>query len=192
MIDEDATFRKYGYRSTELGRWSKKPIVVICEKCIQSRECRNDSYRDLCMSCVQIGNTSKKGVIVSDEGRSNMSRAGSLRPPMSAHTKELVVIALTGRSVSEETRHKISESENGKTVSNKTKYKLSESLTGLTQSEETRQRRSAALQGFLMMNGNHLLWTHRIARSLMKRVKSPTARSMGGDVLLPESQKQIT
>ena len=147
MIDEARTLELFGYTSDELGKWSKKPISVICEKCGEPRTCRNDSYRDLCMRCVQIGNTSKKGVIVSDEGRRNMSRAGSLRPPMSVRTKELVVIALTGRPVSEETRRKISESENGKTVSDETKCKLSESLTGLAQSEETRQRRSATRQG---------------------------------------------
>ena len=147
MIDEEATFREYGYRSSELGRWSKNPIIVICEKCNQPRTCRNDSYRDLCMSCVQKGNTNKKGKIVSDEGRCNMSRAGFLRPPMSDQTKELVVTALTGRPVSEETRCKIAESETGKTVSEQTRCKSAESHTGLPQSDETRRRRSATRQG---------------------------------------------
>lgn len=147
MIDEARTLELFGYTSDELGKWSKKPIAVVCEKCGEPRTCRNDSYRDLCMSCVQIGNTSKKGVIVSDEGRRNMSRAGALRPPMSDHTKELVTTALIGRPVSEETRRKISESENGKYISEQTRRKSAESHTGLKQSEDTCRRRSATHQG---------------------------------------------
>ena len=147
MIDEARTLELFGYTSDELGKWSKKPIAVVCEKCGKHRTCRNDMYRDLCIRCAQIGNTSKRGSVVSDEGRRNMQRAAHLRPPHSAHTKRKISKVLTGRPVSAETRCKISKSENGKIVSDETKQKSSMSHTGITQSEQTRRRRSATRQG---------------------------------------------
>lgn len=152
MIDEDATFKKYGYRSAELGRWSKKPIIVICEKCKQARTCRNDCYRELCMSCAQIGKKHPNRKPISDDARLNHVRAAQFRPPHSDETRKRISKVLTGRPVSDETRQKISESEKGKKVSDKTIHKLSESHKGIPQSEETRQKRSASRQGIDYMD----------------------------------------
>lgn len=55
MIDEEATFEKYGYRSTDLTPKSNKKIVVICDDCGKIRDLNKCSYSDLCISCVKKG-----------------------------------------------------------------------------------------------------------------------------------------
>ena len=56
MIDEEATFEMFGYRSTELTPGSGKLIVAVCE----GKDCPNpirivqkNLYSDLCASCAQ-------------------------------------------------------------------------------------------------------------------------------------------
>ena len=154
MIDEARTLEIFGYTSGELGRWSKSPIVVICEKCGEPRTCRNDSYRDLCMSCVQIGKTrspeSRKKQSESQLGENNACWGRHLTESQ----KQILHDANTGanhpnfgKHLSDGTRSKISASERGKAVSVETKNKQSEVHKGLPQSEETRRRRSATQQG---------------------------------------------
>ena len=154
MIDEARTLELFGYTSDELGRWSKKPIAVVCEKCGEPRTCRNDSYRDLCMRCVQIG---KKRTFESRQKQSESTRgekSHSYGKPRSTETKRKLSEANTGtnhpnfgKKLSKETRRRIAESEKGKPVSGETKQKLSIALKGVPQSEETRRRRSATQQG---------------------------------------------
>lgn len=68
MIDEDATFRKYGYRSTD----SKcRRVVVICAGCGEPRDVSKYNVPPLCMSC------SKKLDNLSDETRSRLSNCKS-------------------------------------------------------------------------------------------------------------------
>ena len=54
MIDEEATFEMFGYRSTDLARTSNKKVVAVCE----GEGCKNPvrvmmmkDYHDLCHSC---------------------------------------------------------------------------------------------------------------------------------------------
>ena len=54
MIDEEETFRRFGYRSTDWSYGSDKPIVAVCE----GKDCPNpirvvskQSYRKLCFKC---------------------------------------------------------------------------------------------------------------------------------------------
>ena len=51
MIDEEATYKKFGYYSTDLKLQSHKPIIRICKNCGESKEIIFQQYRDLCQSC---------------------------------------------------------------------------------------------------------------------------------------------
>ena len=53
MIDEEATFKKFGYKSTDLRQYSANIIIVVCDKCGKIREVSKGSYRDLCNPCVK-------------------------------------------------------------------------------------------------------------------------------------------
>ena len=51
MIDEEATFEKFGYRSTDLKPRSNKKIVALCDNCGKIRYYSKDNYKCLCKSC---------------------------------------------------------------------------------------------------------------------------------------------
>lgn len=53
MIDEEATFGKYGYYSTDWAQKSNKKIVAICDDCGAVRYPKKCDYRDLCVRCVK-------------------------------------------------------------------------------------------------------------------------------------------
>lgn len=69
MIDEEATFKKFGYYSWDLTAGSDKKVIAKCERCGNTRQVRKRTCNPLlCMSCV------RKGRIVSEETRRKMSR----------------------------------------------------------------------------------------------------------------------
>lgn len=72
MIDEQATFEKYGYYSTDLKPKARKKIVAVCDGCGAIRYPKKCNYRDLCTACVKIG---RKMPPFTDEHRHNMSAA---------------------------------------------------------------------------------------------------------------------
>ena len=51
MIDEEETYKRFGYYSTDLKPKSSKKIVAVCDNCGKVREVKKGSYRDLCHSC---------------------------------------------------------------------------------------------------------------------------------------------
>lgn len=51
MIDEEATFRKYGYTSDKWAPRSHKNVVAVCDECSTPRDVEIGAYRDLCHSC---------------------------------------------------------------------------------------------------------------------------------------------
>lgn len=53
MIDEEATFEKYGYYSTDWAEKSNKKIVAICDDCGAVRYPKKCDYRQLCTRCVK-------------------------------------------------------------------------------------------------------------------------------------------
>jgi hypothetical protein len=53
MIDNEATFNKFGYYANDLKLKSSKRIVVVCDRCGKVREVYKFSYCDLCNSCAQ-------------------------------------------------------------------------------------------------------------------------------------------
>jgi G:T-mismatch repair DNA endonuclease (very short patch repair protein) len=55
MIDEEDTFRKFGYYSTEWAPHSKKRIIAKCDDCGKIREMNKGDYSALCKSCVRKG-----------------------------------------------------------------------------------------------------------------------------------------
>jgi len=53
MIDEEATYEKYGYRSTDWATKSNKKIVAVCDVCGAIRYPKKCDYRALCIRCVK-------------------------------------------------------------------------------------------------------------------------------------------
>lgn len=55
MIDEEETFRKFGYHAHGLTSHSGKRIIAVCNDCGKIREIKKDDYHDLCRSCAGKG-----------------------------------------------------------------------------------------------------------------------------------------
>ena len=55
MIDEEGTFRLFGYYARDLAQHSGKRVIAICEECGKIREIAKDDYHDLCGSCAGKG-----------------------------------------------------------------------------------------------------------------------------------------
>lgn len=55
MIDEEKTFEIFGYTSDKLTHGSGKRVIVICDNCGKERKVMFKQYRDLCISCCQLG-----------------------------------------------------------------------------------------------------------------------------------------
>ena len=55
MIDEEATFEKFGYYSTDWAPKSNKKIVAVCDDCGKVRVAKKQAYHALCLSCVSKG-----------------------------------------------------------------------------------------------------------------------------------------
>lgn len=55
MIDEKATFEKFGYYPKDLKPKSKKKIVAVCDDCGKARAIRKGAYYALCSSCAMRG-----------------------------------------------------------------------------------------------------------------------------------------
>lgn len=55
MIDEEATFEKFGYHSTDFKPQSHKKVVAVCDGCEKVRIIRKGDYRALCKSCSTKG-----------------------------------------------------------------------------------------------------------------------------------------
>ena len=51
MIDEEETFKRFGYYSTDLKPKSDKKIVAVCNNCGKVRIVQKKAYRDLCHLC---------------------------------------------------------------------------------------------------------------------------------------------
>lgn len=55
MIDEEATFEKFGYHSYDLPPKTNKKIVVICDECGAVRIVQKANHSNFCPRCVQKG-----------------------------------------------------------------------------------------------------------------------------------------
>ena len=65
MIDEEATFRKYGYTSDRWAPQSHKPVIALCDECGDIRAVKKGAYRDLCHKCA-LGKANKKRAAAPD------------------------------------------------------------------------------------------------------------------------------
>ena len=55
MINEEATFEKFGYYPSDLKPKSGKKVVAICDDCGKIRIIKKSDYRARCLSCAQKG-----------------------------------------------------------------------------------------------------------------------------------------
>ena len=156
MINEDATFRWKGYRSTDLSANSGKKVWVICEGCGKGRwrEYRarngtrsNHSNRDMCRSCA----LSRR--VFSEEHK---KKIGDVQRGEKGNNY--------GKKASEETRKKLSDARRGdknhffgKTHTDKTKKKISDANAGHICTEENKCKISKALKG-KYTGENHSQW----------------------------------
>lgn len=51
MIDDELTFQKFGYRSTDWGPKSAKRVVAVCDECGKIRDVDKYAHRSICQSC---------------------------------------------------------------------------------------------------------------------------------------------
>lgn len=55
MINEEETFKNFGYYSTDLKIQSNKKVIAVCESCKKERVLAFQDYRELCKSCARNG-----------------------------------------------------------------------------------------------------------------------------------------
>lgn len=89
-VDEEKTFKKFGYYFTDLKPKSNKKIVVVCDNCGKERIVFKYNYSKLCRFCAHKGKKHSK------EAKRKMSKAH------------------IGKKLSEEHKEKISKSKCGK------------------------------------------------------------------------------
>lgn len=92
MIDEEATFKAFGYYSSALQSQSNKPILAACDNCGKSRVSKRQDYRSLCGSCSKKGNTYALEHVCTEEAKANMR--GRL---FSEETKALMSVQKKGK-----------------------------------------------------------------------------------------------
>lgn len=126
MIDEEATFEKYGYHSTDLKPKSSKLVVRVCDVCTDVKDVIMRQATSLCWACS----------MKSPERRRKISEAttGPNHPMYGVHHTP-------------ESKQKISDGKSGVYPSTETRRKMSETRLGTTRSTETRARMSKAQKG---------------------------------------------
>ena len=107
MIDENKTFEKYGYYSTDLTKYSHRKVWRICNNCKIGKWIPFNNCRDICLNC------SRKLHTISEE-----------------HRKKLIA-ARTHKPLSDIHKFKISESNKGKHHSEKSIKRMSISKLGI-------------------------------------------------------------
>jgi 5-methylcytosine-specific restriction endonuclease McrA len=77
MIDEAATFERFGYTSDKWGPHSAKKIVVVCEGCGEKRVVEKAHSEGLCKPCSKLGNKNPNfGRVMSDEEKRGFCGGG--------------------------------------------------------------------------------------------------------------------
>lgn len=172
MINDDATFRWKGYRSTELSKGSSKKVWAVCDICGKGRWIHFFNNNSICKKCVRKGkkHNAETKKLMSNAKKGGISWNKGIHP--SDETKRKISESCVGRlvwnkgiSLSNETKRKISESLQGNIPWNKgipmigipctdeKKKKISKSLQGHEVSTETKLKLSEANSG-----ENHPQW----------------------------------
>ena len=170
MINEDATFRWKGYRSSELSKGSHKKVWVVCGRCGRGRWTAFRVYvvsGSTCHQCtMQITGIHRKldgsmtgennpnyGKQMSDEQKKKLSesRRGQKawnKGKRGIYSEEtLKKMSEAHSNISEKTRNKMSEAQKGKTLSEEHRKKLLEANKGRVMTEEHKKIISATHKG---------------------------------------------
>jgi hypothetical protein len=77
MVDEEATFKEFGYYSKDLKLQSNKKVITICEKCglVKSTKKQDSNKSKICKNCrcLSLGGYNK-GVPMSEEQKRKLSK----------------------------------------------------------------------------------------------------------------------
>lgn len=166
MINEELTYKKYGYKSTDLKRWSGKLVVRRCDNCskIEDTIFQNQAF-SLCRSCTHSGDkNSMYGKIHSDSTLEKMSNSlkgkflGENNPfygkTHTDETKKIISESRLGTHLSDETKKKISDSTSGdknhnygKRMPDEVREKLSKSVTGFRHTDKSKELMSILQRG---------------------------------------------
>ncbi len=121
MIDEKATFKKFGYYSSDLKPQSSKRIIAVCDECGKVREVYKCHYRALCKSCCRRSEKHPLyGKHHSKAARKKISEAssGEKHPFYGKHHSEASLKKLSeahkGKKLTEAHKKKIGEAQRGK------------------------------------------------------------------------------
>ena len=159
MIDEEATYNKYGYCSTDLSPQSHKPVICVCDGCGSIRETRKGRVRNLCPSCNMVGERNpmfgkpmlpqtRKAILEANSGKNNWTFG---KPRSAEHRKKIsdnhadvsgANNPMYGKHLSDETKRKLSIALAGKKRSPLTaehRKKISDATRGRVVSAETRR-----------------------------------------------------
>lgn len=93
-INEEMTFEKFGYYSTQISKNSRKSVVVVCDICGEIRVMTKSHYSDICKSCAQLKRY--KDNPVSDESKEKMVISQTERfknNPVTDETKNTLCIS---------------------------------------------------------------------------------------------------
>jgi hypothetical protein len=149
MINEKRTHEIFGYFSSELSRFSSKPVIATCEQCGQDRQVKKCVGQKslICIGCQRI-NQARKIARVNRFGRKHsektkmkmresalrLNRVGERSPAFGIkRTKEhrrIIANANKTRVWSTASRAKLSAIHKGKTISSSTKALWSKQRTG--------------------------------------------------------------
>jgi len=146
MINEEATFRWKGYRSTDLSKGSNKRVWAVCDRCGKGRWVHYDQYRDLCHPCAMNSDKTRRKI------SENRKKYVGANHPMygktfSKQTRANMSKAARGKKLSEEHKRKISESCKIVLSTTEMRKKLRDAQLGRRHSEETKKKIGEAQQG---------------------------------------------
>ena len=176
MIDENETFKRFGYVSTDWAPNSSKYVVAVCDGCGLVREIKKRYSNKMCLKCAcntperaEMLSRTHKGKVVSDEQKRKQHEKMVGRPQAESHIeKRAVAISASwtderkefqrnmmmgegnpnyGKPMPPEARAKNSKSHTGLCASDETKQKMSEVRKGVIKPAQMRQRLSATKMG---------------------------------------------
>ena len=125
-INEEATFKYKGYRSTDLSYGSQKKVWAVCDECGKGRWVLFQKYCDLCLHCSRSTEEYRKkisdlhrGKTISEEQRKKISKANKGKKHTEAARKKISdgqkgeKNHMYGKHHTENARKKISDAEKG-------------------------------------------------------------------------------
>lgn len=149
MINEQATFDKFGYYSTDLRPFSSKPVIAICDNCKCAREVKKHVgvQSSVCIKCQRIIQAKKIG----SENRFGRKHTEQTKEKIkNAHLalgRKGKLSPSYGRTRSKEHRLSISEANRKRNISSETRAKMSNAHKGKTLPEEQRKKMGLSRTG---------------------------------------------